>query len=121
MAVGLSVAAANSQLDSLVGTYTFVQLHTGDPGSAGTANVATENTRVQATFGSASGGEVTTTADIEWLDVPAAEDFTHFSLWTLVTAGSFGISGTITSNAVGIGDDFVIATGDLDIAANLAA
>jgi hypothetical protein len=121
MAVGHSVTAANSQLDTLVGTYDWIQLHDGDPGSAGTANVATEDTRLEVTWGSASGGAVTTTADLEWTDVPAAEDFTNFSVWTAETDGTFGFSGTITSNEVGIGDDFVIATGDLDVSYNLAA
>jgi hypothetical protein len=121
MAVGWSVTAGNSALTTLTGTYDFIQLHVGDPGSAGTANVATENTRMEATFGTASGGSISTTADLEWLDVPAAEDFTHFSVWTLVTGGTFGFSGTITANAVGIGDDFVIQTGDLTVSVDVAA
>jgi hypothetical protein len=121
MAVGWSTTAADDALDTLVGTYDFIQLHTGDPGAAGTSNIATENTRVQATFGASSGGTVTTTADLEWLSVPAVEDFTHFSAWSLVTAGVFGFSGTVAANEVGIGDDFVVQTGDLTVSVDVAA
>lgn len=124
MAVGLSTTAANNQLDELMNAvdgYRFVQLHTDDPGAAGTANVATENTRMEATFAAATGGSKSTSADLEWLDVPAAEDFSHFSMWDALTTGNFGFSGIITANEVGIGDDFMINTGDLTASFDLAA
>lgn len=70
MAVGLASAIVNSMLNALARNVTWTQpaafwvkLHTGDPGSAGTANAAGNTTRKQATFGAASGGSLTTTGD----------------------------------------------------------
>lgn len=117
MAEGWSAGAADDALDTLVAAYPWIQLHTGAPGAAGTANVATENTRQDSTggWGASSGGVVTSTADIEWEDVAAAEQYTHFTAWTLSAAGAFGYSGTVTANAVGVGDDFVIQAGDFTV------
>lgn len=122
MAEGLASGQANSYLDSVLsGGTPFVQLHTAAPGAAGTSNVASNNTRKAATFGSASGGAATTTADIDWPSVPAAEDYTHCSIWTASTAGTFLMSGTITANAVAIGDDFKLLAGDLDVSIPVAS
>lgn len=122
MAEGWSAAAADAALDNLVATYPFIQLHIGAPGAAGTANVAAETTRQDSTgdWAASSGGVVATNADLTWLSVAAAEQYTHFSAWTLVTAGAFGYSGTITANAVGIGDDFVIGSGDFTVTQPIA-
>ncbi len=121
MATGFSVTAANAALDSLGTTYTWVKLHTGDPGAAGTSNAATETTRKQATWGSAASGAKTTTADLTWTSVAATEDYTHYSLWTASTAGTFGHSGTITANQVTAGDTFVLAAGNLDLTLAVAS
>lgn len=121
MAEGWSSTAGNAALTSLTGTYSWVQLHTGAPGSAGTSNVATETTRHQVSWGSASGGAISSNADLEWTSVAASEDYTHFTVWTASTAGTFGFSGTITANAVTAGDNFVIASGDLDVSLTLAS
>lgn len=114
MATGLITAAANTLLGSLAGSYTWVQLHTADPGAAGTTAVAANTTRKQATWASASGGALTTSAPLEWTNVPNAEDYTHFSVWTASSAGSCGFTGAITANAVAVGDTFTIPAGDLD-------
>ena len=121
MATGLSAAAANAAVDDLTGTYSWVKLHTGDPGAAGTSNAAGNTTRQQATFSAASGGATANTAAVEWTSVGTAEDYTHFSVWTASSAGSFGWSGTITANAVQVGDTFRIPTGDLDLSVAVAS
>lgn len=121
MATGFSTAAANTHLDSQGTTYPWIKLHTGDPGSAGTANAATETTRKQATWASATGGTKTTTADLVWSSVAGAEDYTHFSMWSASTAGTFGGSGTITANAVTTGDTFTIPAGELDLSLSVAS
>lgn len=122
MAEGWSSAAADDALDTLVAAYPFIQLHTGAPGAAGTANVATETTRQDSTgnWAASSGGVVATNADLTWLDVAAAEQYTHFTAWTLAAAGAFGYSGTVTANAVGVGDDFVIGAGDFTVTQPIA-
>jgi len=69
----------------------YVQLHIGDPGAAGTSNVAANTTRKLVTFGSAAAaGAISNTADIEWLAVPNLETYTHVSFWSASGAGTFG-------------------------------
>lgn len=121
MAVGITAAVANGLLDALFRNVSYanaavwVKLHTGDPGSAGTANAATETDRVQATFSAASGGAITNSADLEWLAVAAGETYSHISLWTASTAGTFlGSDALNASKTVNAGDNFTIPAGDLD-------
>lgn len=115
MAEGLSTTAANALLTSLIGSYTWIKLHVGAPGAAGTSNAATETTRQQVTWGSPASGAVSNSAEMEWTSVAGTEDFTHFSAWSASTAGTFGFSGTITASAVTAGDNFIVAIGDLDV------
>jgi hypothetical protein len=130
MAVGLASATAASLLDALFNqsnytapTALHMQLHTGDPGSAGTANVATETDRqnVTTSFSAASGGTVTNDVAITWTTVAGSEDYTHYSVWSASTNGTFYWSGTITANAVTAGDTFTIGVGDLDATLSTAA
>lgn len=121
MADGFGSAGANTVLDSLGSTYPWVQLHTGLPGSAGASNVAAETTRKQATFASASGGSKASSADLTWTSVAGSETYSHFSLWTASTNGSFGGSGSVTANAVTAGDTFTISSGSLVLSATLAS
>jgi hypothetical protein len=121
MAVGWSSTAGNAALTSLIGTYTWVKLHVGDPGANGTANPAVNTTRMQVTWGAVAGGAVSNSAQVQWTNVGGTEDYTHFSVWTLNAAGVFGFSGTVTANAVTTGDTFTIPIGDLDVTLVLAA
>lgn len=121
MAVGFSTAEANSLLDTLASTYSWIKLHVGDPGASGTANAATETTRKQPTWASASAASKASSADVVWTSVAGSEDFTHFSLWTASTAGSFGGSGTITANAVTAGDTFTLTSGSLVLSVPVAS
>jgi len=129
MAVGLASAVSNALLNALVNqanytapTAIWIQLHTGDPGSAGTANVATETTRkdVTSSFSAASGGAVTNDVAVTWTSVAGSEDFTHWSLWSASTSGTFYLSGTVTANAVTAGDTFTLPVGDIDLTLSTA-
>lgn len=95
----------------------WVKLHTGDPGAAGTNNAASETTRQQATFGdAASSGAITNTVALEWTNVSNTETYTHVSLWTASSAGTFlGSDDLSASAAVNAGDTFRIPVGDLDL------
>lgn len=121
MATSWSAAAANSALDALLTAYPWVKLHVGAPGSAGTANPATETTRKQATYGSASGGAASNSGALTWTAVAGSEDYTHFTAWSASTAGNFGFSGLVTANAVTAGDTFTVPIGDLDVTLTLAS
>lgn len=121
MAVGIASAIANSVLNALCRNTAWTQpaafwvkLHTGDPGSAGTANAATETTRKQATFSAASAGSITTSADMVWTSVAASETYSHVSFWDASTAGTFlGSDALNASQAVTAGGTFTISAGSL--------
>jgi hypothetical protein len=130
MAVGLASATAQSLLNALFNATNYtaptalhIQLHVGDPGSAGTANVATETDRqdITSSFSTASGGTVTNDVAISWTTVAGSEDYTHYSVWSASTNGTFYWSGVITANAVTAGDTFTIPVGDLDGTMSVAA
>jgi hypothetical protein len=95
----------------------YVKLHIGDPGAAGTSNPAANTTRQQGTFGTpASGAAISNTAAIEWTSVPNAETYSHVSLWTASSGGTFLGSDDLSSTAaVSVGDTFRIPIGDLDL------
>jgi hypothetical protein len=76
MAVGYHAAnLANKILDHFRGgtSWTqpsgiYVQLHTGDPGSAGTANLSANTTRVRVNFAAASAGAIALTGTAPTMD-----------------------------------------------------
>ena len=87
----------------------YVKLHLGAPGETATANAAAETTRVEATFGAASGGAVALSATVSWSSVSTTETVTHVSLWDNLTAGNALAVGALGSSvALTAGDDFDI-------------
>jgi hypothetical protein len=133
MAVGLSATIANDFLEwlfnasatSAAPTNIWIQLHTADPGAAGTTAVAGNATRkdLTAAMGTAASGAITNTSAITWTtgEVDTSEDYTHWSLFDASTAGTFLCSGLMTANAVTVGDEFTIPVGDLDASFATAA
>jgi hypothetical protein len=121
MASSWGSTAANAALDGQLAIYSWIKLHIGSPGAAGTSNPAAETTRKQATWSAAASGASANTNLLTWTAVTGSEDYTHFTVWTLAAAGVFGFSGTITANAVTAGDTFSIAIGDLDVSLVLAS
>lgn len=122
MAEGWGATAGNAALTTLTTTYPWLKLHTAAPGSAGTTAAATETTRKQVTWGTASAGAIDNiTTALTWTNVAGSEDYTHCTFWTASTAGTFGFSGTVTANPVTAGDTFTIAIGDVDVTLTLAS
>lgn len=119
----LAEATRNAMLDAFARNVSYanaavwVKLHTGAPGAAGTSNAATETTRKQGTFGdAAASGAITNTAAVEWTNVSTTETYSHISLWTASSAGTFlGSDDLSATAAVTAGDTFRIPIGDLDI------
>ncbi len=114
----------NKMLDALCGraaysasAAVYAQLHTGDPGAAGTSNVATETTRQAVTFGSAAAsGAISNTAQVQWTSLAATETISHISLWTASSAGTFlGSDDLASAQNVNAGGTLTIAVGDLDL------
>ena len=119
----LSDTVRNSLLNALCRNTSYanaavwVQLHLGDPGAAGTSNLAGNTTRQQATFGTvASGGAISNTVAVAWTSVSNSETYSYASLWTASTAGSFLGSAALTqAKVVNAGDNFSLPVGDLDV------
>ena len=92
-------------------TDVYVKLHTGDPGEDGTSAAATEDTREEADWATASAGSIATSATIEWTNVAATETYSHWSLWDASTAGNCLWTGALSSSAaVTAGDTFQITS-----------
>ena len=129
MALGLKDTVSNAILNALCRNVSwtqpaafYVKLHLGDPGTAGTANAATETTRKAATFSAASGGSITTSADISWTSYPAAETVSHVSFWDASTSGTFlGNAALTSSQTLAIGNTLTIVAGQLTLSLNTAA
>jgi hypothetical protein len=117
MTLGLASGTANSLLNTLRGTSfsvaaTFVKLHTGDPGAAGTANASANTTRPSITFAAAAAGSMAMNNTPTWASwASGPETITHISLWDAATAGTFLWSGALAaSKAVANGDTFTLTT-----------
>lgn len=124
MAEGLIAALANQLLSGTadVHDYTWFKLHTGAPGSALTSNPATETTRKQITWGSPSGGSMSSTSvDLVWTSISGSEDATHFTVWDASSSGSAGFSGTITANPYNAGDTLTIPAGSVTASFTVAS
>lgn len=129
MALGFSASVADSILNALgnatnwtAPTAFWIKLHTADPGAAGTTAPAGNTTRKQVSFGAPGAGAagtrlISNDTAVSWSsgEVTTSEDYTHWSGWDAVTGGNFLCSGTMTANAVVAGDQFTIATGELDL------
>ena len=120
--MSISNWAENAILDALFNNTAlqeaarYVQLHTGDPGEAGTNNVATETDRQELDDAAAAGGTYTSPNDLEWVSVAATETYSHVSIWDAAAAGNCLWSGALTSpQPVNIGNTFSIAAGDLTV------
>lgn len=112
MAEGIAAVAANSALDTMWTTYSWVKMHVGAT-AVGTTNAATETTRKQVTGAAASAASKASNVALTWTSVAGSEDYTQFSVWTASTAGTCGWTGSVTANPVTAGDTFTIASGSL--------
>lgn len=107
-------ARLNAALDAANSGVTHAQLHTGAPGAVGTNNVAAGVDRCALTgVGSASGGADSFTG--AWTIPGAGGPFTHFSLWTDVSAGTFVGDGTLDP------DESFLGAGTLNLTVNATA
>lgn len=130
MTVGFSTTnTVNAWLNVLRGTSAatftgvttlFVQLHTGDPGASGTANVSSVTTRPAVNFAAAaSGAQAITGTQPAWASWAGTngEVVTHISVWGASSAGTFYYSAALTaSKTVNTGDTLTLTTLGVSIA-----
>jgi hypothetical protein len=92
-------------------TDVYIKLHTGDAGEEGTSNAASEDTRKEAAWATASAGAIATSATLEWTNVASTETYSHWSMWDASTAGNCLWTGALSSSAaVTAGDTFQITS-----------
>jgi len=100
---GYSVTYANQALDSGTGALpgtpinvlAFTNLNTADPGTTGASESASAR---QASSWNVAGSRQKTNSSAMTFAPAAGVASTHFSTWSAVTAGTFGISGALTSS-----------------------
>lgn len=121
--MSISNHAEDALLNAIGGTSyaasgTYLKLHTGDPSETGTANAADEKDLVAISFSAASGGSMGSSSTATWVDVAAAETYTHWSLWDANTvdgsnepSGNCLWTGALSGSAtVAAGDTFQITS-----------
>lgn len=120
---GIPTAEATSLLAAVFNgsTYTgdsalYVQLHTADPGTAGTSSVASNSTRKQITFASAASGQVASNNAPQWTSVSTSETYAYISIWSALTGGSCRWSGPLNSSqSVTAGDTYTLTSGQVTV------
>ena len=131
MALGPSAFTVNGWLNALFNATSFniaqayIQLHTAEPGAAGTTAVAAETRRMAVSFGAPSApaaGVITISNDVQvqYTNISGTQDAANYSLWDAATSGNFLGSGVINANAYTAGDTLTFAVGDIDISLNCA-
>jgi hypothetical protein len=107
---GISATDANGLVNAEVRSTPYVgpvslwaSLHTSDPGSVGSGEVAGGGyARQPIAFGAPVGGQAASTNAVTFTNLPAGR-FTHIALWDAVTGGVCRQSGTLvpdlTTNA----------------------
>ena len=114
MAAGVSTTVANSALGNMTGTnMNDVQLHTGNPGSAGTSNVSSTTTRQSVTWGSASSASISASNSPAWTSWAGTngETDTYVSFWSASTSGTFGCSMQLSASVtLNTGDSLTLTS-----------
>lgn len=118
MSGDLATTGAVELFDNGLPATLYAQLHTGDPGTNGTSNVATENTRASFTRTAASAGPagfVSCSNDtvVEWLNAAADETVTHLTVWTASSGGVCVFVDNCPDAVIASGETIQIQIGDL--------
>lgn len=93
----------------------YMQAHTGAPTDAGTANVATETSRVAVARTAAAAGVATNDLEAGWENWPADETITHITFWDASSGGNCWMIGDEADGGEAIltGQNLTVAPGDL--------
>lgn len=103
-----TLRAAGAAFGPVAGS--FIQLHTANPGAAGTSAISVgSTTRLAATLNASSAGSALALASIvgPWTNGGTSETITDISVWTAVSGGTFEYSVLLTvGKAWASGDAF---------------
>lgn len=98
-------------------TTTYLALFTTDPTDAGSGNEVSGGSYARQTisWGTTSGGSLSSNADINFADMPAVT-VTHVGIYDASTAGNLLWHGALSSSkTVNSGDTFSITSGNLTV------
>ena len=117
----LSTTELNRLADTIVASDLTIYIHTGAPGSAGTANRvsqgggAYQNGKVVAAAGwsNAASGDVSNVAAVEYGAANGGNPGT-ITHWTAFRGNVFVASGVVTSTTVNDGGSFEISAGEVE-------
>jgi hypothetical protein len=113
---GLSNSGKNALLTGFAGQAAFASLHTADPGTTGTTEVAGGTpayARKTITWGTPASGSVTTGGALVF-DVPGSTTITHLGYWTAATGGTFlGSRALDASQSFATQGTYTVQTGNL--------
>lgn len=118
MSEGFSSTLATAVLNILKGTApttyatVYVQIHTANPGAAGSTAVSVgSTTRQSATFGTATAGSISLSTTPSWTNGGTSETITDISVWSAATSGTFLFSAQLgTSKAWANGDTLQLSS-----------
>jgi hypothetical protein len=114
---GFAAATVNTWLDTLDSGH-YAQLHTGDPGSAGTSSASAETTRKLWDFADAAAGSKSAQGTLpSWATWSAgSETISHVSVWSASSGGTFKYSYALTaSKSVTNGDTLNLTSHSVSI------
>lgn len=101
----------------------FVQIHTGDPGASGTANVSSVTTRPSLTWNAPSASAITNSNSPQWTSWAGTngEVVTDISIWSANSAGTFYLSIQLTaSKTVNTGDTLTLSSASVTLSPTAA-
>lgn len=76
--------------------WSFVSLHTADPGTTGASEVTGGSyARVAVSWNAASGGSVTNSGSLS-INLPASTTAAYFGIWSASSAGTYYIGGALS-------------------------
>lgn len=114
---GLVTAGKNLLLDSGIGAFGYLSLHSADPGLTGTSELTGGSpayARQSITWAAAASGTKSNGADITF-QVPAGSTVSHVGYWSAASGGTFYGSRAVTEPESFSGQGtYTIATNDLD-------
>jgi hypothetical protein len=133
--MSLSADRADATLnDALSGGTPFLWLHTGSPGADGTANVAQTsvpaNIDRKAVSFAVAGNHATnierrslSNTAVSWsgAEIAAGQEITHFSIWSLVSAGQVEFIDAVPVPKTTGSDGVTIDSGDIEVALEVFA
>ena len=116
MTVGLATTTlANNWLNMLraaaftAPAATYIKLHVGDPGAAGTANPSAVTTRQSATFSAASAGAIAL-SNSPAFTMTTTETISHISVWDASSAGNLLWTAALTTSKAVVNTDTLTFT-----------